>query len=308
MLLYQKICRCCGENFFKRLEVYPEISQFFLHYGLQISVEVESNARSLTLDKIEKKWPAFMPAIVSKLKRALNLQVTNNILVKMPHGLCSTCSYLAPWPEISDDSLLDYYSYYLTSDYKKARIRDEPSYAAIAPIHGSPQELLIRRNELTAFLIPMLRMYVKQKEIRNLRLLDYGGGDGGVQPILDNAQLDTYDIGDLPPPKNHYDLVQCMHVLEHVGNPYNVCLNAFDCCKTGGLLYIEVPLEFTSEEDCANGLLPIVSEHINKFSLKSIRSMLNRLDGNIIFLEEGSINVLHISSSARVIRGLIEKA
>jgi hypothetical protein len=127
MFLDQKICRCCGENFFKRLEVYPELSQFFMRYGLQISVAVESNARSLTLDKIGKMWPAFLPAIVSKLTRALNLQVTNKILVKMPYGLCSSCSYLAPWPEISDDSLLDYYSYYLTSEYKEARISVEPS-------------------------------------------------------------------------------------------------------------------------------------------------------------------------------------
>ncbi len=84
MLLHQKVCRCCGEKFFKTLEVYPELSPFFMRYGLQITMAVESNARSLTLDKTGKMWPAFLPPIVSKITRALNYKLLTKLCLICP--------------------------------------------------------------------------------------------------------------------------------------------------------------------------------------------------------------------------------
>jgi hypothetical protein len=307
MRIYKKTCRCCGENTFNRLGNDAELCNFFMQYGLQISVTVETDPISLFLEKVEDKLPSFLARLFPRIRRALRLPSQNKYTATMPCGLCSTCNFLSPWPEISNDHLLDYYTYYLAPEYKEARVKSQPNYAAIAPVHGSPQEFMVRRNAHTAFMASILEKHIASKRISDLRLLDYGGGDGGIQPILSVAEIHTYDVGNRPPLKNFYDVVQCMHVLEHVGNPLATCRDAFDCCTRGGLLYVEVPHEFTTVEDCLNGKAPSIDEHINKFSIPSIRAMLKKLDCDILFVEEGVIDILHLEGSARVIRGLARK-
>jgi hypothetical protein len=307
MHIHKKLCRCCGKYAFERLSPEAEVDQFFLHYGLQITVTFKTGARRAFLDKLERKWPKSLPALAPSIRRLLKLQAQRKGTARMPYGLCASCSFLAPWPEISNDHLFDYYSYYLSPQYKESRIQSDPSYAAIAPLHGCQQEFLVRRNLHTNYMTTVLDQHVSQKEVSEMRLLDYGGGEGGIQPVLNFAEIHTYDVGECRPSLGIYDVVQCMHVLEHVGNPLATIREAFDCCMIGGLLYVEVPYEFTTVEDCVNGRLPCIDEHINKFSIESVRAMLESLGGNILSVEEGSIEILHLNGSARVVRGLVRR-
>jgi hypothetical protein len=307
MHIHKKACRCCAQDTFERLGSVAEVSQFFLQYGLQISITVEPDIISIFLKKLEKRWPTFLPKLLPRIRRYLKLTDKNKIKAMMPCGLCSNCTYLAPWPEISNDHLLDYYSHYLNAEYKDARIKSQPGYAVVAPLHGSPQEFLIRRKAHTELMATILNKYAPLKRLSDLRLLDYGGGDGGIQPMLDISEMHTYDVGDISPPKSFYDVVQCMHVLEHVGNPLATCRDAFECLKSGGLFYVEVPFEFMTIEDCLSGNLQNIDEHINKFSINSVRALLEHLSSNILLVEEGSIEILHLSGSAKVIRGLVQK-
>ena len=137
--------------------------------------------------------------------------------------------------------------------------------------------------------------------------MDYGGGDGGIQPDLDMVRADTYEIGNEKEFGVDYDIVQCLHVLEHVGNPLSTCKLAFKHCKKGGMLYIEVPHEFPGIEKTLDGAVLGCDEHINKFSLQSLRGMLDALGGNLLILEEGSIEILHLPESIGVLRALIQK-
>jgi hypothetical protein len=307
MHIYEKTCRCCGENTFNRLSNDAELCKFFLQYGLQISVTVEMDPITKILDKTEGKWPNSLAKLVPKIRRTLRLPSQRKYIAKLPCGLCSTCNFFSPWPEISNDHLLDYYSHYLGPEYKEARIKSQPEYATIAALHGSTQDFSLRRNAHTDFMARIFTQYIPSKRISDIRLLDYGAGEGGVQPDLNIAEIHTYDIGNRIPLKSFYDVVQCLHVLEHVGNPLATCRDAFDCCKSGGLFYVEVPHEFTTVEDCLNGKLPSIDEHINKFSIPSIRAMLEKLECKVLFVEEDSIDILHLQGSTRIIRGLAQK-
>ena len=307
MHLHKKLCRCCGQHAFERLSPDAEVGQFFLQYGLQITLTSKTGVRRTFLDKLERKWPKSLPALVPSIRGLLKLQSESNATARMSYGLCANCSFLAPWPEISNDHLLDYYSYYLSSKYKEERIKIEPGYSVFAPLHGCKQEFLVRRNLHTNFMATVLNQHPSRKEISDMRLLDYGGGDGGIQPVLNFAEIHTYDVGECLPSLGFYDVVQCMHVLEHVGNPLATIREAFDCCTTGGLLYVEVPYEFTSVENYVNGRLPVIDEHINKFSIESVRAMLESLGGNILSVEEGSIEILHLNGTAKVVRGLVQR-
>jgi hypothetical protein len=75
-------------------------------------------------------------------------------------------------------------------------------------------------------------------------------------------------------------------------------------CKDGGLLYIEVPIEFPGLEAIAAGNLPPCHEHINKLSQLSIRSMLEYSGVEIIDVIDDHIKFLHLDGLTPVVRGL----
>lgn len=309
MLLSQKTCRCCANKTFTRLEQTVELSPFFRKYGLQIDVDIhtDSGIRSLFLESIEKKWPKFARCPIPRIKRMLGLRPATTLSTTIPYGLCATCNFLAPWPELSNDLLIDYYSYYLSEAYKNARLALEPDYAKIAYLHGSQEEFNLRRVQHTDYLMPILSEYFNKINDQKLRLLDYGGGDGGIQPISNLIESDIYEIGRENLCSENYDVVQCLHVLEHVGHPLETCKNAFNYCRDGGLLYLEVPYEFPGIENVSRGILAGCDEHINKFSPMSVLGLLETLGGKILFVEEGLVEFLHLPEPAPVVRGLIKK-
>jgi hypothetical protein len=192
---------------------------------------------------------------------------------------------LAPWAEISNDQLLDYYSHYLDAEYKHARTQLDPWYSSISSAHGSAAEFRLRRAQHTDYIRPFLDKYASQNNLSIVTLLDYGGGDGSIQPDFDLVRADTYDIGNDMEFDVDCDIVQCLHVLEHVGNPLSACELAFKHCKKGGMLYIEVPHEFIGIEKTLDGAVPRCDEHINKFSLQSMHGMLDALGATSSFLK-----------------------
>jgi SAM-dependent methyltransferase len=177
---------------------------------------------------------------------------------------------------------------------------------------GSEEEANIRRQQHEAYLMPFLSNYMATKGIERISLLDYGGGEGGIQPRSDRIDTYVHEVGseadtDDADAERKYDCVQCLHVLEHVGNPLRTCRNAFDRCLPDGLLYIEVPIEFPGLESLTEKSLPICHEHINKLCLQSVRSMLEALDGEVIVVETGEVDFLHLEGLTPVIRGIVRK-
>jgi hypothetical protein len=78
-------------------------------------------------------------------------------------------------------------------------------------------------------------------------------------------------------------------------------------CRRGGLIYIEVPIEFPGIEEIKAGKLPICHEHINKFCLNSIAALQQTANVEIINTEIGEVDFLHLEGMTPVIRGLARK-
>jgi len=92
------------------------------------------------------------------------------------------------------------------------------------------------------------------RRIRDLNVLDYGGGDGQLmQPFLQaNCHCDLVDyaphqlagvrkIGDTlasVPADRSYDLVIASHVVEHLADPLAVVASLAERLAAGGLLYV----------------------------------------------------------------------
>jgi hypothetical protein len=125
---------------------------------------------------------------------------------------------------------------------------------------------------------------------RRPKILDFGG-NGSVIPE-DSYEVFSYDVGNESTPEyvqrignldqlssQEYDVITCNHVLEHVPEPQALLQDIRGLCNNKNYLYLEVPYEFSippnqpsSLEKCLG--LEGFDEHINKFNVKSLISLL----------------------------------
>jgi SAM-dependent methyltransferase len=218
---------------------------------------------------------------------------------------------LAPWHEIGDDQLSDYYAHYLTEEYKHARTEFQPGFAQLGQVMGSQAEALSRRKQHQDYVLPYLIELRAASSDGVVHLLDHGGGEGLIIPDLSWVQGSVHDVeSDQPAYQEQldgFDFVQCLHVLEHVGHPLRTYAKLVKQCRRGGLIYIEVPVEFPGIEEIKAGNLPICHEHINKFCLNAIAALQQTAAVEIIGIEIGEIDFLHLDGMTPVIRGLARK-
>jgi len=319
MQLKQKDCRCCGaSDQFKRLDKEVEVDPFFAKHGLQLTA-----TQTATIPWIDwglrRKVNSLPLNLGNKIHRRLDQFRSSNLLTSssltIPYGLCESCNFLAPWYEITDDQLRDYYSFYLDTEYIQARSSFQPRFAELSKSMGSSEEAALRRSQHEKYFMPILENYRRANSLESITLLDYGGGEGGIQPKADWISTSIIEVSsdnqsksnqrlESRSQKQSFDIVQCLHVIEHVGHPLNTCRDLLSHCKDGGLLYIEVPIEFPGLEAIAAGKLPPCHEHINKLSQLSIRSMLEHCKVEIIEVINDHVDFLHLDGLTPVVRGL----
>ncbi len=319
MQLKQKACRCCGaRDQFKRLDKEVEVDPFFAKHGLQLTA-----TQTATIPWIDwglrRKVNSLPANLGNKIHKRIDHFRSSNLLtsssVTIPYGMCESCHFLAPWYEITDDQLRDYYSFYLDTEYIQARSSFQPGFAELCKSMGSCEEAALRRRQHENYFMPILENYRTANALETITLLDYGGGEGGIQPNADWISTSIIEVSSDNQPKSNqllesrqlkqsFDIVQCLHVIEHVGHPLNTCRELLSYCKDGGLLYIEVPIEFPGLEAIAAGKLPPCHEHINKLSQLSIRLMLEHCEVEIIEVINDHVDFLHLDGLTPVVRGL----
>ncbi len=318
MRLQQKNCRCCGGSNFKRCG-YRTVNEFFGYFALHIQPTInfrgESLFRRLFGSKAAEILNSFFKLFLKKLLRSKN---------EIAYGACEDCNLITVWPEFSDDQLLDFYTFYLTKEYKLERSEIDRGYSVIAEKHGSADELLMRRKQNEDFIKFYLEDYKAKSNLDTLKMLDYGGGSGQVAPSFNFIDVDLYDVGDksikslknkdglaqleqLPETHNSYDFVQLLHVIEHVGHPLNVVRSSLEYLKNGGLIFIEVPWEMTNFDELSEKKYITCDEHINKFCNVSLLLMMKSLGLKVLFCEGAYIKLLHIDSPIKVVRCLAKK-
>lgn len=210
---------------------------------------------------------------------------------------CANCHAITPYHEYSFMDLQKIYGDYRSETYTRDRISVEPAYAGIAKEIGShPLEIENRNTALNGFLSKNANHFSGQA------MLDFGGSDGRLIPSFIHKQFKEIHIFDpsaapvhpsvdatkvkkiSEPMPEFYSLLTCMQVLEHVGNPRALVVDAKQFVAPGGLIYLEVPHELTLpvHEDFARRIIDtpiIIHEHINLFDRMSMRSLIESIDG-----------------------------
>jgi len=313
MELTTKRCRCCAAGTFSRLPCLAEVDPFFARHGLQIEVSQEAVLPLLDWGlrrKLDRLPTALARGLHRRLDRLRQKLLLVNRRIAIPYGLCNQCHFLAPWVEIGDDQLQDYYAHYLQESYQQARTAFQPGFAQLGQLMGSAAEGESRRRQHEAYVLPHLQRLRQQGSAPFLRVLDYGGGSGQLlpqAPWLQGSVLEVGAGGVEGGGEGDYDLVQCLHVLEHVGHPLNTCRQLARHARSGGLIYLEVPIEFPGLAAIEAGKLPICHEHINKLCLEAMEALLLATGLEPIEVERAEIDFLHLDGLTPVVRALARK-
>lgn len=158
---------------------------------------------------------------------------------------CDSCGLVFTSPRPSDEVLADYYR---DSYYQKGRASYQQLQAE-APAFGD--HALARR----------MRRMTGQRRSRGLRSVDVGCGGGalveafagagfeacGLEPnraVAESGVALGRAISQVPIDalgQGTFDVVTCMHVLEHIPDPMTFVRCLVKCLAPGGLLVIEVP-------------------------------------------------------------------
>ncbi len=210
---------------------------------------------------------------------------------------CAACHSITPSHEYSFEDLQGLYRDYRSKSYNRDRVSVEPSYAKLARNIGDhPLEIINRNKAADAFLRKNAAHFAGGVA------LDYGGSDGRfLTPFMYEtfSSIEIFEPSDVAlhatvgqtrvsktasPSKETYAFLACMHVLEHVGNPRAMVLEARDFLVHGGLMYIEVPHELDTRmrNDFAHRIVDtpiLIHEHINKFDILGMQKLVESIDG-----------------------------
>ena len=170
---------------------------------------------------------------------------------------CPSCGINYFTQPFSSEEFERMYNGYRDAEYQRRRHRYEPWYSKkINEAIGQSTEVLeVRRRHLEKLLNSAVNP--DGSEVVLKRVLDVGGDEGqfipktesitdkavleisGIKPVVGVEVINSWDqANDFQP-----DFIMICHVLEHLESPLETVENAAKILATGGLLYIEIPLD-----------------------------------------------------------------
>lgn len=234
---------------------------------------------------------------------------------------CPNCNFYYSSYRPSDLEMEKLYKGYRDEHYQKQREKHEPTYTEEFNKNiGFCKNINIMRNN---FLKRKIKPFIQPNRITNL--LDFGGDRGQhISELYKNTTNHyVYDVSKLEPVDGvtaignydelksiKWDLITCMHVLEHVSSPLEVVEDIINLMPVGCYLYLELPDELSYFQDfCWNGGVGeyVFHEHINAFSLETVHEIFNRSDFITIFADLCDIDYKETFGKCRVISCLFQK-
>ena len=287
-------CRICGNVDTSTLPI-GKYEEFF---RLRVDTSKDDYLLFSRADPIRINPAPLAVRALRKIRRILSPPKPRHAVQFRTHmQSCASCHGITPCHEYSFEDLLGLYRDYRSETYNRDRIRVEPSYARIVKDVGChPLEIKNRNAAVDSFLGRNLSYFTGGA------MIDYGGSDGRFIPPFASDHFESiyvYDASNVPlhgsvdsrkvqklaaPRLGAYSFLTCMHVLEHVGNPRALVVEAARLLVPGGLMYIEVPHELTESvrDDFAHKIIdtPIgIHEHVNKFDRTSIKALVGSIAG-----------------------------
>jgi len=248
--------------------------------------------------------------IPSKVSSFISEYIYNGKKIECNLILCPNCSFVFFDKRFNSEEEKLLYSDYRGDNYVKIRDRNMPGYADVNELIGiNPVEIKNRKDNLDK----ILRLSLKGINIK--KVLDYGGDSGQFIPeICQNSSKYVYDLSQKrtlqgikkisnPFIDKPYDFVMCSHVLEHSSAPNELIVELLKLASDDGLIYLEVPWEsyyyglikllhiFSKINinifNLLVGFLPKMQliEHLNYFTCKSISTLLNKNNLQILYIK-----------------------
>lgn len=178
---------------------------------------------------------------------------------------CKDCGFVGVGLYISDHLLGTFYRNYMKPEYIHMRQLFEPDFL---------QSNSLKLRESISDVEEWITLHIQTPK----RVLDYGAVTTEYTPFRDTARVKTVDIQTGLDCTETFDLVTCLHVLEHVPDLDRVLKTIQS--YSARYLYIEVPHELhiqkykTLEDRVQNK--EIWHEHLNFFTHESLNHLLKK--------------------------------
>lgn len=128
--------------------------------------------------------------------------------------------------------------------------------------------------------------YISQYFDSNSRVVDFGGGEGGLTDMLRSAGFDDvhlYGVGDIMP--ENVDCVIAEHVLEHIYDLEAAMETITNALKDKGVLIVDVPdagrMAFDAPQDLP--ILDFSQVHINHFRINDMLRLCERFGFELFY-------------------------
>lgn len=260
-----------------------------------------------TSKNIKKKPAILMPFIAKrifdwesiKIDKELGLRTikTGNAYCVCNSCLCEKCNFIYLDMRFDDEEMKNLYYNYRGEEYNMQREFFEPGYTI--------RDSLLKKK---IHYLDEIEKFILQNTSTTIHsLLDWGGEQGTNTPFQDNAKINkfVYDLSDkdslFPQIKKieniddgqGYDLITCMHVLEHTPEPLKELIKIRKNLKKNGYIYIEVPRENLTI-DYSDPLERLNNkhhwhEHINFYDFKSLEFLVKKADLELIAIKDKNV-------------------
>jgi SAM-dependent methyltransferase len=190
--------------------------------------------------------------------------------------VCDNCGFVFSSPRPTDEDMAIKYQKII--EYKTTEL---------SPLYNRSFDNTKRRSV-------ELRKLLEQYRIpEGLEILDFGGAEGKIlsamahdnacfvvdfekRKLAENVVYLGQSLSDLG--GRTFDVITACHVLEHLVAPKEFVAQVRDSLKTGGLLYIEVPMELRKNYAGHGDFIT----HVNVFSARTLREFLARYDFSVL--------------------------
>jgi len=212
-----------------------------------------STHRVSTINNITKKTKHSWESDSSV--EILNLNEVNCFL-----GFCSNCFLTTIYPKFNTDLIYNAKSVEIRKKHYEIYNPDK-TYDEVSNDKSLKSLFNLTKNELNRFknVCKVISKIIKNKNIDNYSILDYGGGDGYIAKIFAllietvskiKVNFEVYDFSKMEESKNSkileekkFDLIILSHIIEHTHEPKLIINKIKNYLKSDGMVYCEVPDE-----------------------------------------------------------------
>lgn len=198
---------------------------------------------------------------------------------------------------LSEFEVQKLYANYRGKDYNKLRLKVEPSYEDYIKMFDDKYSnyWVGRTNEILEEIRKINQMHAND-------VLDFGG-DGMIPARIipgANISIDDPAHGSTGNKDSKFDLIFASEVFEHLSDPSFHITALSKKLKPTGFLIIDVPMEYTGsikqewDKQCHEnqGSFITMHEHINHFSVESMKTLIKKNDLKLMSIKISSLNFL----------------